>query len=231
MGFRLFPGWKPGEIAWLVFCVAAMLGLSFYWHDSALSTIAGVTGVLYTVVAGKGKVSCYYFGLVQTPIYAWLAWQNRYYGDALLNIYYFVMMFPGIWYWKRNLRSDTDRGIVKTRLPTGSRLRWAAVLAVCSAAGYLALRAYGGNRPLHDSLTNVLSVAAMILTVRRCIEQWYLWIVVNAVEVYMWWSVFRADGNDLSILVMWLLFLVNGMVLYLAWRRDMTDAARGPREA
>ena len=68
-----------------------------------------------------------------------------------------------------------------------------------------------------DSLTNVLSVAAMMLTVRRAIEQWILWIVVNALEVYMWFRVWFEGGNNVSILLMWLLFLVNGIYLLRLW--------------
>ena len=90
-----------------------------------------------------------------------------------------------------------------------------------SSKGHLVreIDALGGERALCDSLTNVLSVAAMALTVKRCIEQWVLWIAVDAIEVFMWWSVHSADGTGISILLMWLLFLANGIYLLRLWMK------------
>ena len=76
-----------------------------------------------------------------------------------------------------------------------------------------------GNRPFCDALTNVLSIAAMLLTVRRAIEEWVLWIIVNAVEVFMWWNAWCAGEGSISVLLMWLLFLANGIYLLSLWMR------------
>lgn len=219
-------GWRISEIAWLVFCLASILSLSIYWHDSALGIIAGVTGVLYTVLAGKGKISCYLFGLVNAPIYAWLSWQQKYYGDMALNIYYFVMMVPGMICWTKNQEADRGNGIVKTRLSASSRVVLIVILASASAILWWILHSLGGNRPLCDSLTNMLSIAAMILTVKRCIEQWWMWIAVDAIEVFMWWKVGSEASGGISILLMWLLFLLNGFFLYAIWIRDMRNGAK-----
>ena len=69
-------GWRAGEVVWLAFCQSAIVALSLYWRDSVLGIVAAVTGMLYTVLAGKGKVSCYLFGLVNAPLYAWLSWRQ-----------------------------------------------------------------------------------------------------------------------------------------------------------
>jgi nicotinamide riboside transporter PnuC len=55
--------------------------------------------------------------------------------------------------------------------------------------------------------------------VRRAIEEWVLWIVVNAVEVFMWWNAWRAGEGSISVLLMWLLFLANGIYLLSLWMR------------
>lgn len=70
-----------------------------------------------------------------------------------------------------------------------------------------------------DAFTNVLSVAAMALTVRRAIEQWVLWIAVDAVEVFMWIKVWLSGGGMVSVMLMWLLFLANGIYMLALWMR------------
>ena len=217
--FEQFRAWRPTEIAWLVFCLASVLGLSLYWRDSALGITAALTGMLYTVLAGKGKMACFLFGLVNTPLYACVAYSNGFYGDFALNLYYFAMMFPGLLAWGRHQAKTSEEGIVRTRLDLRGRL----LLAAGCIAGVLALwgilRLVGGNRPLCDAVTNVLSAAAMLLTVRRAIEEWILWIIVNAVEVFMWGREWLAGGGAVSMLLMWLLFLANGVYLLALWLR------------
>lgn len=214
-----FTGWRAGEVAWLAFCVAAVTWLSLGMGDSAAGAVAAATGVLYTVFAGKGKSLCFAFGLVNAPLYAWLSFEHGYYGDCALNVYYFAMMFPGMASWTRNRAETAEEGVVRTRLSPRGRASLFAVCLVATAALWWVLRLCGGNRPLCDAVTNVLSVAAMALTVRRAVEQWAAWIAVDAVEVSMWADVWLSGGGGASVLAMWLLFLVNGIYMLALWLR------------
>lgn len=216
---RQFKGWRLPEVAWLIFSIASITALSIYWGDTIIGIIAAVTGMAYTVLAGKGKVSCFLFGIVNTPLYAYIAFKSGYYGDFALNAYYFAMMFPGLAAWLKNTSTDCEEGIKRTKLSNKNRL----MLTVSCIAGIIplwaALRFLGGARPFCDSATNVLSIAAMILTVRRAIEEWILWIIVNAIEVFMWYRAWSVGNGSVSILLMWLLFLVNGIYLLSLWIR------------
>ena len=44
-----------------------------------------LTGVLCVILTGKGKMSCYLFGLVNTVLYAWIAFGAKYYGEVMLE--------------------------------------------------------------------------------------------------------------------------------------------------
>ena len=212
-------GWRASEIAWLVFSVSSIVALSLFWNDTAIGMIAAVTGMLYTVLAGKGKLACFIFGLINTPLYAYIAFNAGYYGDLAMNLYYFAMMFPGLIAWLRNQSNDSDAGIVRTRLSPKGRIILAATCLAAIPALWAVLLLLNGTRPLCDSVTNILSIAAMMLTVRRAIEEWVLWIVVDAVEVFMWWRAWREGEGSVSVLLMWLLFLANGIYLLSLWLR------------
>ena len=213
MKTRFFP-------LWMTVSLLAIIGISLTWWDagdilhSSLALVAATTGMAYTMLAGRGKIACYAFGFVNAPIYAYLSWRWGYYGDMALNLYYFAMMVPGLVCWRRNQLSEGNGEIVRTRLSGRERWVWAAAMAVTAAGLYLVLRTIGGNRPLCDSLTNVLSVAAMVLTVKRCIEQWVMWIAVDAIEIVMWC---HTGDASMAILAMWTLFLVDGCYLFWLW--------------
>ena len=214
-----FRGWRITEVLWLVFSLSSIIALSIHWGDTAVGMTAAVTGMIYTILAGKGKPSCFLFGLVNTPLYAWIAYKAGYYGDLSLNIYYFIMMIPGLAAWLHHRSALPETGIVRTRLSNKGRFQLFAICTIGILALWGILYLINGNRPFCDALTNVLSIAAMLLTVRRAIEEWVLWIIVNAVEVFMWWNAWCAGEGSISVLLMWLLFLANGIYLLSLWMR------------
>lgn len=215
---------------WAAFSVLAIAAVSLTWWDSSdifhssLSLVAAVTGVMYTMLAGRGRISCYAYGLVNAPIYAYLSWRWGYYGDMALNLYYFAMMFPGVICWRKNLSADDAGSIVRTRLAACERIVWGAALSVGVVALWGVLVCLGGNRPLCDAFTNVFSIAAIVLTVRRCIEQWVLWLAVDAIEIFMWW---HTGMDSVAILAMWALFFVDGCYCYALWLGYCGKAADG----
>lgn len=226
-----FRGWRTTEVLWLIFCLASITALSVHANDTALGLTAAVTGMLYTVLAGKGKCACFIFGLINAPLYASLAFSAGYYGDFALNLYYFALMIPALRAWRRHASPDPEVSTRRTRLSAGGRLRLAVLCLTATLALWAALRFMGGARPFCDALTNVLSVAAMILTVRRAIEEWVLWIIVDAVEIFMWWRSWLSGDGNLSILLMWILFLANGIYLLSLWMRLAKKSSRAAAPA
>ena len=207
---------------WAWFSVIVIVAVSLTWWDpsdvlhSVLGLVAAVTGVMYTLLAGRGRISCYAYGLVNAPLYAYLSWRWGYYGDMALNLYYLVMMVPGLVCWRRNMDTEDKGCIVRTRLGGNERLVWGAAILTGVAALWAILRLVGGNRPLCDAFTNVFSIAAIILTVRRCIEQWVLWLAVDAIEMFMWW---HTGADSMAILAMWTLFFADGCYCFGLWLR------------
>ena len=130
------------------------------------------------------------------------------------------MMFAGLFFWKRNLKKEVQE-IVKTRLSGRARLLGGLLtaIAVVIAAGVLDF--FKDPMPVVDSITTVLSVAAMILTVKRCSEQWFLWTVVNVVSIYMWYKVYQTGEGSAAVLMMWILSLINGIMFYCLWQREI----------
>ncbi len=184
-----------------------------------MATFASITGLLYTILAGKGKPICFVFGLINTPIYAKFAFDAGYYGDFALNIYYFAMMFPGLYFWLKNQSADKEEGIKRSKLSLKGRAKLFITCAIATIILWKILCLLGGTRPFCDAATNVLSIAAMALTLRRAIEEWILWITVNAIEIVMWYKAYQQGDGAISILVMWILFLANGIYLFYLWQR------------
>lgn len=216
-------GWKLWEVIWMATAVIIMTSLSIYWGDNLRGIIAGLTGVVCVILTGKGKMSCYVFGLVNTILYAWIAYEASYFGEVMLNgLYYVPMQFVGWFMWKKHMNKETKE-VIKTKLS----LKWELVLllvALTCIYGYgLFLKQLGGNLPFIDSMSTCLSILAMILSVRRLMEQWILWIVVNVVTVYMWIVDYLKGGTDIAILLMWCVFLLNAVFMFVKWYKESRE--------
>jgi len=214
-------GWHIWEIVWLTAACGIICGLSVYWGDTVWGIISAVTGVMYTILAGKGKLSAYLFGVVNCVLYAWISFGAGLYGETILNgLYYLPMMFVGFFAWKRNMDGQTNE--VRKRHMTFLGRMWllAAVLASTAAFGFV-LKYMGDALPFVDSFTTVASVIAMIVSVKRYSEQWWIWLGVNALSVYMWWTRFAAGVDSMATLVMWLVYLINGIVIMIKWEKEL----------
>lgn len=213
-------GWKPFDVIWISVATAVILALSIYWKDNWISLVAAVTGVLCVVLTGKGKRSSFIFGLVNTVMYAIVALKAKYYGEVMLNLlYYLPMNFVGFFAWTKHMNDDTGE-VVKQRLPFKKSIFVYLLTAIAIFIYGFILKKMGGNLPYIDSMSTVVSVVAQILSIRRLVEQWVLWIIVDIVTVIMWAVNFMQGGESISTLAMWSVFLINAIVMFVRWYRE-----------
>lgn len=209
------------EIAWLLLTCLVTASLSAWWGETPLGIVAAVAGIAYVVLNGLGRLSAYAFGLVNVFAYSHMALQASYYGEVALNMLcYLPLLIVGFATWKRNINEKT--GEVEKRFlgPKSTAALLAIALAATAVLGWV-LQMIGGALPLADALTTALSVLAMTLSVGRYLEQWALWIVVDAVTVGMWATAFVAGTESLAMLLMWCIYLINGIIMLVRWTREV----------
>ncbi|AND39650.1 MULTISPECIES: nicotinamide riboside transporter PnuC [Cytobacillus] len=219
----IFKNWTRFEIIWLITFTLVNIYLFFAWSDSLLGLISSISGMLCVVLVAKGKIANYYFGIVQTLTYAYIAYGYGLYGEAMLNaLFYFPVQFIGIYLWRQHKTNRDVKGEdVKVNSLTTKGWLYTLVSIVVLTIGYgYFLRYLEGNFVWTDSATNVLSITAQILMLKRFAEQWLLWISVNVLSIILWASALISQGgNDFSMLVMWTAFLFNSIYGYINWRK------------
>ncbi len=220
---REFSGWKPWQVLWMGFSVVTILAISLYQGESLIGLLAAVSGVICVILCGMGRLSSYIFGTVNTLLYAYIAYKARYYGDVMLNLlYYFPTNLLGWFLWSRNLNDATNAVIMKRM--TLKQICWLFLFCVVSVTAYgFFLQLIGGNLPFADSMTTVLSVIAQILMIKRFAEQWLIWIAVDIVSVIMWVIALNGEGASIAVLLMWIVFLVNAVIMFVNWLKHSTQ--------
>ena len=222
---RFLKDWSLFEKVWLLIFTGINIYLYFAWDDTLLGLISSLTGMLCVVLVAKGKISNYYFGIIQTSTYAYIAFTYGLYGEAMLNgLFYFPVQFIGLYLWHRNTikNKDTVQGEdVAVKMMTKSSWLYTVIAIVIGTVLYaILLQTIGGRSVGLDSATNVLSVTAQILMLKRFAEQWLFWILVNILSIALWVITLDATaGNDYTLVVMWSAFLVNSIYGYYNWRK------------
>lgn len=213
-------GWKKLELFWLVLACSVITGLSVYWGDTLMGIVSSTTGVACVVCTGKGKLSAYIFGLINSILYAIIAYKATLYGETMLNaLYYVPMQFVGFYIWNKNMNSETHE-VTKRHMKNSGRI--ILLLSILTATYFygLVLRYLGDAMPFVDSFTTVSSVVAMIVSVKMFAEQWWIWVAVDIFSVYMWWCDFQSGSDNMATLLMWIVYLGNAIIMLIRWERE-----------
>ncbi|SFJ55479.1 nicotinamide riboside transporter PnuC [Thermoflavimicrobium dichotomicum] len=212
--------WTWFERIWLISFTLITLYLSYVWKDSLIGVISSLTGMLSVVLVAKGKISNYYFGIINVSLYAYLSYQQGFYGEVALNAFYFLpMQFYGLWVWRKKKVQNEAFDVKVAVMTKKEKWIWSIVTIVATLICGMILQLIKGNLPFIDAATMVLQMIAMWFMIKRFKEQWLLWILVDILSIGMWFHAFIKTGNDVSVLMMWAAYLFNAVYGYWNWNR------------
>lgn len=189
--------------------------------DNKIALVSALCGMSYTILAGKGKVSCYFIGIIGTFCYSYIAFINGFWGNlSLYMLYYLPMEIIGIFKWKKHLKRET-REVVKTNLSKKDRYIYISIVLTGSGLLSVVLNLMGDSNSIIDATTTVMSIAGQLLTVKRCVEQWYVWFIVNLLSLVMWVVAYINGSNCFATIIMWAVYLVLSVYFLVGWKREL----------
>lgn len=184
--------------------------------DTPLNIIAGLAGVVSVVMCAKGRTMFYFVGFIQTVTYLVLAYQNKFYGEVLENLFYFVTMIWGIFVWKRNevTNEDGTEGVLAKKF---TPIQWIISIAGTAVATVTMghwLSTIGSAQAYTDAATNVMAIFAQLLMVRRYREQWIWWFAIDIFCIKLWWI-----AGNWSMVAMYIAWTANTIYGFVNWSK------------
>jgi len=227
-----------GTTAWFSYLYTDYGSLSNIALNWLISPLSALTGIFCVVLAAKGKISTFTWGVVNTLSYGLIAYLGGVYGDAIINLFYFLpLQFVGLVVWKKKMNGETVRSeALKRPLVTVvlALLAWVGFTKLLSGADSFLSRTFNqsssfydampaGVGPFLDSSTEVGQFFGQILMTFAKWEQWIFWIVINCVSVFMWASIIIYDKTTLPFaaptLLMWIGYLGNSFYGLTQWKK------------
>jgi nicotinamide mononucleotide transporter len=140
---------------------------------------------------------------------------SRLYADFGVTVYNFIMQFVGFFTWSKNMNAETHE-VMKIHMNNKSRLISLAVIVVGTIGIGLLMKHFTNDlAPFADSAKAVMQLVAMILMVRMFSEQWWLWIAINCVSIFMY-----IKAGNFPITMMYSVYLVNSIIMCVRWEKE-----------
>lgn len=194
-----------------------------------LSGVASFTGAFCVVLVSLGKLSSYFWGILNCIFYGIFAFSYEYVGDAQLNLFFYLpLQFVGIHQWINNIENNKNNTITTNKMKFKNYIISIIILGGCIPffmweipafskliSGYYF---YEDNKLAFwfDVLTNSLSVTAQYLLNNRHREQWILWIIINCMQIAMFADI-GGFGVEFNAVAMWSFFLCNSLYGFYQW--------------
>ena len=184
--------------------------------DSLIGIISGISGVISVVLCAKGKISFYYIGFIQTISYLFLAWDNRFYGEVIENIFYLVTMVWGIFIWQKSLTKTSD-GSTQVMVKKFTISQWILSIIGTTVATIIMghwLNSIGSSQPYTDATTNIFAIFAQLLMIKRYKEQWIWWLLIDVLCIKMWFV-----AGNWSMVAMYIAWTINCIYGWYNWSK------------
>ena len=171
-----------------------------------------ISGLLCVWLLIKENIWTFPIGLLYALITVVVVYNERLFADVILNFYYVVMNAFGWYFWLFGGQSRRSQDALEVGVIAPKQIAW---MVLIMASGTL-LMGWGfstySNADLAyaDSFTTVASFIAMYLAAKKYLESWYLWFVVDVVQVIL----YLVKGIELYAL----LYLIYLGMAYWGWR-------------
>lgn len=216
----MFKSWTKSELLWLIGASLFTISLPIYLQDTLIGILSAFTGVVAVILAAKGNIYCHYWGVINCTLYAYVSFQNGYYGETILNLLFHIPMhIIGYFTWRNNMNADKDTVIPKP-MSAKVKTRLLIIGAITTATWGFCLQKLNSNMPYISALCNVLSLTAQLSSVKRYAEQWLFWIALNCISVGLWVTAMQNGSQNIGTLLMWLVYVVNSIWGFIKWKHN-----------
>lgn len=122
-------------------------------------------------------------GIVAVIIYGYSCFQIKIFGEMLLQILYIIIAIYGWLSWNKN--DSNIPSISISKISSKEYFLYIGLSTLLCLLSYFILKKLNGDVILLDALSNGFAITATIMTVRKKLENWLLWIPVNLLTIYI----------------------------------------------
>ena len=169
-----------------------------------IELIAVTLSIIYVILASRENHNCWYFGILSVSIYIYICLDALLYAETLLQIVYLFLSFYGLYSWKK--KSFVNESLENTKV---FKLKISELLNSFTKS----------ELPFIDAFTTSFSLLATYMTVKKVLENWLYWIVIDLTSVFLY------HERDLHLTAfLFIIYTVIATFAYFNWKSKSSNA-------
>lgn len=186
--------------------------------ENYFELIAAGLGFIAISLQIKQNVWYWLVSIVMVSMYIYIYIGAKLYADMSLQVYYLVISFYGWYMWLYGNKQNHHRSGLRVSAISGKMIKILSGIALFLFffIAWILISFTNSDLPYWDSFTTALSFVATWMLARKMLENWLIWIVVDAVSVgiYVYKELYPTA-------VLFLVLTVLAFVGYKKWKKDM----------
>lgn len=209
--------------------LAAELGSFIFAKDFSINGwIVLATGIFTVVnlILDDGKMlTNFSWGTLSCAVWLLVAVHNRLIGDIFSQTFYLVMQFVGIPQWFKLANEDNESKDNMKVTPRKLDWKMGLLITIGVAVVYIidvfTSKSLHGNQVYLDAALLPIGIAGQILMTFGMRSQWILWIVLDVVNVIIWFNqLHTGDSSVIAMFVLQICMLINAFYGMYEWYKD-----------
>ncbi len=214
---------KGELLLWCLSVVLIVVSFAVFDREGYLVLTASVIGVTSLIFNAKGNPFGQLLMIVFSVLYGIISFAFAYYGEMVT---YLGMTAPmsifALIAWLRNPYNGNKAEVKVNHLKGKETIFMLALTAVVTVAFYFILEAFNTANLIPSTISVTTSFFAVYLTFRRS-EYFALAYAANdIVLIILWVLAMLEDISYLSVVICFVVFLVNDLYGFINWRRMKT---------
>ncbi len=181
--------------------------------NNMVEVIGTLLGLLYLYLEIKANKWLWPIGLLTSAMYIYVFFNAKFYADMALQFYYVFISIYGWILWQKGTNKTDEAPIVRLKksLALNLLLATAGIYVVIA----FVLKNYTDSPiPYWDAFTTALSIIATWMLARKILEQWLVWVLVNAISL----GLYVYKGLYPTV-VLFFFYTVLAVVGYIQWKK------------
>lgn len=194
---------------------------------SHLEWWATVSGAVAVWLSAQENIWSWIIGLLNVILAFVLFYQIQLYPDMFLQVFFFITNLIGWWEWSHPKSNEANQNN-QLKISNLSQKQW-LIVGTIGIVCTLMLGTFSQNLsqllpslfskpsafPYLDSFTTVMSIIATFLLIRKKVEAWFVWLLVDIISTYMY---FVKDVKLYSLL--YFAFCIIAVFGTLNWTKE-----------
>lgn len=192
------------------------------WNfDDSVEIFGAIAGLVFLYLEIKQNRWLWPLGLLTSGLYIYVFFTARLYADMSLQFYYVFISIYGWILWSKG--DGESKGEIPIKKITAKLFFVLIIFSVVIyiTIAYILVAFTDASVPYWDAFTTALSIVATWMLARKILEQWLVWIVVNAVSLglYIYKGLYPTS-------ILFLFYTSMAIVGYWQWRKSYLQASK-----